>query len=56
MTDAKSYFKDAVLERSFDLFTRAINVMLQVTGPVHKDVASCISKLANIQFKIGDFI
>lgn len=28
MQDAKSFFKDQILERAFDLFTRAINVML----------------------------
>ena len=55
MQEAKSFFKEAHLERSFDFFTRTINIMLQVSGPLHRDVASCISKLANIQFKIGDF-
>jgi len=30
--------------------------MLQITGPMHRDVAACISKLASIQFKFGDYL
>jgi len=30
--------------------------LLQITGPMNKEVASCIAKLAGIQFKFGDFL
>jgi hypothetical protein len=44
------------LERGFDLYGQTINILLQITGAMNNDVASCISKMANIQYKLGDYL
>jgi protein TIF31 len=31
-------------------------VLLQINGAINSDVASCISKMANIQYKLGDYL
>ncbi len=45
-----------MFEKAFEFYSQCINSLLQITGPMSKDVASCISKLASIQFKFGDFL
>jgi len=43
-------------EKAFDLYSQTINVNLQISGPMNADVAGCISKMANIQYKLGDYL
>jgi len=38
------------------LYSQAINIILQIYGPMNKDVAMCISQIASVQFKFGDFL
>ena len=56
MASAKQAYKEGAFERAFDLYSQCINALLQVTGPMNKEVAACIGKLASIQFKFGDFL
>lgn len=56
LASAKQAYKDGAFERAFELYSQCINALLQITGPMNKDVAACIGKLASIQFKFGDFL
>ena len=56
MQEAKSAHNQEQYERAFDLYSQTINVLLQITGAINSDVASCISKMANIQYKLGDYL
>ena len=53
---ANSAFKADQLDKSFELFTQAINMTLQISGPMNEEVATCLSNIASIQFKLGDFL
>jgi len=44
------------MDKAFDLFSQANNLLLQVTGPMTEEVATCITQIASIQFKFGDFL
>jgi len=33
-----------------------VNLLLQVTGAMNPEVANCITKMANIQYKMGDYL
>ena len=55
MTSAKSALKEGFVEQAFEGFSQALNLYLQITGPMNKDVATCIEKIANIHFRMGDF-
>jgi len=48
MQQARQAQSEGHLETAFDLFSQAVNIMLQVIGPMHPDVAQCIAKMANI--------
>jgi hypothetical protein len=56
LSAAKSAFKEGMFEKAFELYSSSINSLLQITGPMHRDVATSIGKLASIQFKFGDFL
>jgi hypothetical protein len=56
LAQSKQAYKDGAFERAFDLYSQCINALLQVTGPMNKEVAASIAKLASIQFKFGDFL
>lgn len=56
LASAKQAYKDGAFERAFELYSQCINALLQITGPMNKEVAACIAKLASIQFKFGDFL
>lgn len=44
------------MDRAFELFSQANNLLLQISGPMSEDVATCIVQIAAIQFKFGDFL
>lgn len=48
LQSAKAAYKDNYYEKAFELYSQCINSLLQITGPMNKDVAACISKLASI--------
>ena len=54
--NAKQTYKQGVFDKSFEYYSSSINSLLQITGPLNKELAACISKLASIQFKFGDFL
>lgn len=56
MQEAKSALNENMLDRAFDFYSQTINVHLQITGPMNQEVAACISKMANIQYKLGDYL
>lgn len=56
LSSAKQAYKDGYFEKAFELYSQCINSLLQITGPMNKEVAACIAKLASIQFKFGDFL
>ena len=56
LAQAHQFFRENQLNKAFELFSYCINVYLQVSGPVNEEVASCIANIAQIQFKLGDFL
>jgi hypothetical protein len=56
MQEAKLAHNQEQYERAFDLYSQTINVLLQITGAINSDVAACIAKMANIQYKLGDYL
>lgn len=55
MNNAKSALKEGYYEQAFEFLNQAININLQIAGPVNKEAAACLSKLSNIHFKFGDY-
>ena len=56
MHEARTAQAEGQLDKAFDCYSQTINVLLQIIGPMHHEVAACISKMANIQYKFGDFL
>lgn len=52
---AKSALKEGYYEQAFEYLNQAINVNLQIAGPINKEAVTCLSKLSNIHFKFGDY-
>jgi len=44
------------LEQAYECYSQAINVIMQINGSMNAEIASCISKMANIQYKFGDYL
>jgi protein TIF31 len=40
--------KEQSLDRAFELYSQAISVLLQITGPMEREVATYISQIAAI--------
>jgi len=45
---ANQALKENLLEKAFDLFSQANNLLLQVSGPMTEEVATCITQIASI--------
>ena len=56
INNAKSAMKEGFYEQAFEFVNQAINVNLQVAGPINKEAATCLSMLANIHFKFGEYM
>lgn len=56
LAQAAMAHKENQLERAFELYSQGINMLLQITGSMNEEVASCITNIAGIQFKLGDFL
>ncbi|CAI2365697.1 unnamed protein product [Moneuplotes crassus] len=52
---AKAALKDGFYDQAFEFYNQAININLQVSGPINKEAVICLSQLANIHFKFGDY-
>jgi hypothetical protein len=48
MSEAKTASNEGFLEKAYELYSSSVNLMLQVTGAMNIDVASSITKMANI--------
>jgi hypothetical protein len=48
MQEAIVASNDLQYEKAFDLYNQIVNLLLQVTGAMNPEVASCITKMANI--------
>lgn len=56
LAQANQAQKENHLDRAFELYSQAINMLLQITGAMNEDLAGCISSIAGIQFKFGDYL
>jgi len=56
MQEAKAQQSTDQLEKAFETYSQAINILLQISGAMNSDVAGCISKMANIQFRMQDYL
>ena len=56
INNAKSAMKEGYYEQAFEFVNQAINVNLQVAGPINKEAATCLSMLASIHFKFGEYM
>ena len=56
INNAKSAMKEGYYEQAFEFVNQAINVNLQVAGPINKEAATCLSMLSNIHFKFGEYM
>ena len=52
--EGKIAANDGKLDMAFDLYNQATNALLQVTGAMTEEVAACITKMANIQYRYRD--
>ena len=43
LVQANQALKEQALDKAFDLFSQANNLLLQVTGPMTEEVATCIT-------------
>jgi hypothetical protein len=48
IVQASQAYKTEQLERAFELFTQAINLSLQLTGPMNEQIATCLGNIANL--------
>lgn len=48
MQEAIAASNEQQYEKAFDLYNQIVNLLLQVTGAMNPEVASCITKMANI--------
>ena len=55
ISNAKAAMKEGYFEQAFEYLNQAININLQVAGPINKEAVSCLTELANIHFKFGDY-
>ena len=46
--EAKNAINEGLLEKAYELYSQSVNLMLQVTGSMNVEVASSITKMANI--------
>lgn len=42
IAQANIAFKEQMLEKAFELYSQAVNILLQIYGPMDKEVAQCI--------------
>jgi tetratricopeptide (TPR) repeat protein len=56
ITQANQALKEQQLDKAFELYNQANNLLLQLSGVMNDDVATCITQIAAIQFKFGDFL
>lgn len=52
--EGKTALGQDMLEKAFENYSQAANILMQISGALNPEVASCISKMANIQFRLGD--
>jgi len=43
MSQANLAYKENAMDRAFELYSQTINIILQISGPMNKDVATCIT-------------
>ena len=55
ISNAKTSMKEGYFEQAFDYLNQAININLQIAGPINKETASWLSKLSDIHYKFGDY-
>jgi len=48
LIQANQALKEQAMDKAFDLFSQANNLLLQVTGPMTEEVATCITQIASI--------
>ena len=48
IAQANQAYRENYLDRAFDLYSQAINLLLQVSGNMSEDVANCITRIASI--------
>jgi len=48
INQANQAYKEINLDRAFEFYSQAINMLLQITGAMNEEVASCISNIASI--------
>lgn len=41
---------------AFDQYNRAVGVLMQVSGPMNTDTATSIQKMANVQYRLSDYL
>ena len=56
MAQANQAIKEQQMDKAFELYSQANNLLLQISGPMSEEVATCITQIASIQFKFGDFL
>jgi protein TIF31 len=55
ITNAKAALREGYYEQAFEFLNQAININLQISGPINKEASSCLAQLSNIHFKFGDY-
>jgi tetratricopeptide (TPR) repeat protein len=56
INSAKAAIREGYFEQAFEFLNQAININLQISGPINKEAATCLSMLANIHYKFGEYM
>lgn len=56
LAQAGQALKEQQMDRAHELYSQANNLLLQISGPISEEVSTCITQIASIQFKFGDFL
>ncbi|KAJ0988140.1 hypothetical protein J5N97_006496 [Dioscorea zingiberensis] len=54
MDTGKARLAEGMIEEAFSLFSEAFSILHQVTGPMHREVASCCRYLAMVLYHAGN--
>ncbi|CAL9148830.1 unnamed protein product [Musa hybrid cultivar] len=54
MESGKARLSEGLLNEAYTLFSEAFSILQQITGPLHRDVASCCRYLAMVLYHAGD--
>ena len=56
LLSVKNSLREGYFDQAFEFLNQAININLQIAGPINKEAATCLALLANVHFKFGEYM